>query len=177
MSDDFFNFPSFYDYVAACGEYHHFAEVGVYTGASVVYLADLLRKRNTPWKLHAIDLWERVNAETDYERIIGPEIYDQFQQRITDNKLEGLIDVIHGDSAKAATMFRDRGLDIVFIDANHAYEHVVADIKAWLPKIRSGGMIAGHDICEPSCGVRAAVDEIFPAGYEIKAGCWFSVVP
>lgn len=45
----------------------------------------------------------------------------------------------------AAELFRDSSLDFVYIDANHTYESVVEDITTWYPKIKSGGVLAGHD--------------------------------
>ncbi|NIL95924.1 MAG: hypothetical protein GTO62_01975, partial [Planctomycetales bacterium] len=35
--------------------------------------------------------------------------------------------------------------DWVYIDANHTYEGVLADLEASLPKVRPGGLICGHD--------------------------------
>ncbi|MBI2810490.1 MAG: class I SAM-dependent methyltransferase [Candidatus Melainabacteria bacterium] len=62
-------------------------------------------------------------------------------------------------------------LDLVFIDANHEYSHVKQDILSWLPKVRPGGILAGHDY-EPEIpmfsGVKQAVDEIF--GNKIMLG-------
>lgn len=34
---------------------------------------------------------------------------------------------------------------LVFIDGDHRYEAVRADVDAWLPHVRSGGMLALHD--------------------------------
>lgn len=45
----------------------------------------------------------------------------------------------------AANLFQNSSLDFVYIDANHKYESVVEDIETWYPKIRSGGILAGHD--------------------------------
>ena len=54
-------------------------------------------------------------------------------------------------------------VDFVFIDAEHTYEGVRDDIIAWSPKVRPGGIIAGHDYTpERFPGVVAAVDEAFP---------------
>lgn len=48
-------------------------------------------------------------------------------------------------SLEAVVQVPDNALDFVFIDANHAYEFVRDDIAAWAPKVRAGGMVAGHD--------------------------------
>ena len=48
-------------------------------------------------------------------------------------------------SVEAAAQIPDRSLDFVYIDGNHQFEYVVADLAAWTPKVKSGGVIAGHD--------------------------------
>ena len=63
-------------------------------------------------------------------------------------------------------------LDSVYIDADHCYPAVRADIAAWLPKVRPGGIIAGHDFWpEKFPGVCRAVHEAFgPTGFENPPG-------
>ena len=53
--------------------------------------------------------------------------------------------LIRKSSLDAASDFEDGSLDFVYIDANHAFEYVVADIAAWTPKVRDGGVVSGHD--------------------------------
>lgn len=54
-------------------------------------------------------------------------------------------------SPAAASLVPDRSLDFVYLDADHQFESVVADIRAWLPKVRQGGVLAGHDYeCQPN---------------------------
>ncbi len=36
-------------------------------------------------------------------------------------------------------------LDFVFIDGDHSYEAVLTDLCDWVPKIRPGGLLLGHD--------------------------------
>lgn len=63
-------------------------------------------------------------------------------------------------SLQAAALFPDEFFDGVYIDANHKYEHVKQDITLWLPKVRKGGVLAGHDywsLVDPE--VKTAVDE------------------
>lgn len=47
--------------------------------------------------------------------------------------------------SEATFFFGDRSLDLVYIDADHTYEAVVADINDWKVKVKPGGYIAGHD--------------------------------
>jgi predicted O-methyltransferase YrrM len=48
-------------------------------------------------------------------------------------------------SVEAAALFASSSLDFVFIDGDHSCAAVLADIAAWLPKIKPGGLLAGHD--------------------------------
>lgn len=67
------------------------------------------------------------------------------------------------DTVEAAGKFPDRHFDFVFIDADHTYEGVSRDIDAWLPKVRPGGRLIGHDYDRAKFrGVVRAVDERFP---------------
>jgi predicted O-methyltransferase YrrM len=63
-------------------------------------------------------------------------------------------------SMEALKKFEDGSLDIVFIDGNHRYKHVYDDIKGWLPKIRKGGYLCGHNFSEKNIGVVKAVNEL-----------------
>lgn len=58
----------------------------------------------------------------------------------------------------------DNSLDLIFIDGEHSYEAVKNDIEAYLPLVRKGGIICGHDYLEfnqPGYGVNKAVEEMF----------------
>jgi predicted O-methyltransferase YrrM len=81
--------------------------------------------------------------------------------------------VLRMGSLEAADQFEDRSLDFVFIDADHTYEGCRADIEAWLPKLKLGGVICGHDYSEGFPGVVRAVDEIFGDIVETQRLVWF----
>jgi len=57
-------------------------------------------------------------------------------------------------------------LDFVYLDGNHSYEAVVEDLDLWIPKLKPGGIIGGHDFYNSErpdykCGVQKAVSERF----------------
>ncbi len=50
--------------------------------------------------------------------------------------------------------------DLLYIDSSHTYEDTVAELAAWLPVIRAGGLAVFDDYQHPHFpGVRAAVEE------------------
>jgi predicted O-methyltransferase YrrM len=71
-----------------------------------------------------------------------------------------------------ASNYQDDSLDFVFIDAGHDYDSVTKDITNWYPKIKNGGIIAGHDY-HYDVGVYPAVNDYFK-GKTIKqmGSCW-----
>ncbi len=55
------------------------------------------------------------------------------------------VNIIQGYSPEAAIRFDEASVDFIYIDGMHTREEVEKDIRAWLPKVRPGGYIAGHD--------------------------------
>ena len=63
-------------------------------------------------------------------------------------QFQGIDDIAHveeGDSPLVAERFPDGYFDLIFIDGDHSYAGVIADLKAWKSKVRSGGILCGHD--------------------------------
>lgn len=60
--------------------------------------------------------------------------------------------------------------DFVFVDGGHLKEQVLADIKAWLPRVKKGGILAGHDFDAP--GVKEAVEKMFGDDYKVINTSW-----
>lgn len=54
--------------------------------------------------------------------------------------------------------------DFVFLDADHSYKGTKKALKMWVPRVRSGGLVAGHDYRQSYPGVIRAVDEAIEAG-------------
>ena len=60
--------------------------------------------------------------------------------------------------------------DIGFIDGDHSYESVIADVGCWKTLIRKGGLLLGHDYSRRFPGVVKAVDEEFGPNIDIFPG-------
>jgi hypothetical protein len=69
------------------------------------------------------------------------------------------IHLICEDSVTASKQIPD-GLDFVYFDGNHDCDHVLADIEAYYPKVRQGGILGGHDFRNSYLGVVKAVSEL-----------------
>ncbi len=65
--------------------------------------------------------------------------------------------IIRQPSQDAAKTISDGSIDFVFVDGDHRYEQVQADLEAWWSKIRLGGIMCGDDWEWP--GVSRAVQE------------------
>lgn len=140
-------------------------EVGSYLGRSTASIVETAEKNNI--KIVSVDLWE-LNAklfESYGSRV--PKL-KEFRKNVPSAK------IIQLESLTAAQCFRPKSLSGVFLDADHSYEAVKADIEAWLPLIKNGGWIAGHDYCFGWRGVKKAVKECFGRDYKrLKDTIWY----
>ena len=66
---------------------------------------------------------------------------------------------IRGSDADVVDLIAPDSIDAIYIDAVHTYDEVTRQLSAWSPKIRSGGIIAGHDFSPSWPGVMRAVTE------------------
>ncbi len=48
-------------------------------------------------------------------------------------------------TSEAAKLVPDNSLDYIYVDARHDYCGVREDLRTWWPKLRMGGIFAGHD--------------------------------
>jgi len=85
--------------------------------------------------------------------------------------------VVRLNSLEAAKIFPEGYFDLVFIDAEHGYEYMVEYIKTWLPLVKKGGLLTGHDYKQPRFpGVEKAVTEFFGKVEEANGFVWIKQV-
>lgn len=137
-------------------------EIGCWKGRSTKALA-----LSTPGKIYAIDPWEPYGCEEDVRQFLGrgwEGLHEDFLSNLKPEIDAGRVHVMRMRSVAAAALFVSEGrkADFVFIDGNHSYEAVRDDIQSWLPFLREGGIMAGHDYALDLPGVMKAVDELLP---------------
>jgi hypothetical protein len=161
-------------------------EVGVCFGKSVAYLAKGARARGLDITIYAVDPWgewaDTAHGGTSWPwpelRVAGP--FTTFCDQMLKHAPQDLeaIRVLRLRSVQAARVFDDSSLAMVMIDGGHSYEDVRDDIAAWLPKVRSGGLLAGDDFAPDFLGVVRAVKERFgEGGFEAEGTTWRHRVP
>ena len=155
-------------------------EVGSWLGRSVVYLAEYVLEQQKDIRIYSVDTWQGSNEEAHrkyIEEIGGSDaLYEQFLKNISPLPIDSIIP-IRKSSVEAAKLFADNSLDVVYIDASHNYIDVVNDIDAWLPKIKKGGIISGHDYSPDIWnGVVCSVNAIFGEDIKISRNSWIHEV-
>lgn len=123
----------------------HFVEVGCWLGRSASYLGVEIINSGKDIKLDCVDMWDIPNDSVliQEQAVIKGTLYFDFLHNI--EPLRHLIKTIRCDSAKAADFYADESLDFVYIDADHNYEPFKKDLEVWYPKVKKGGVFAGHD--------------------------------
>lgn len=61
------------------------------------------------------------------------------------SEFNGKFELMREHSASAALKIKNGYLDYVYIDGAHDYDNVIVDLMMWYPKVKEGGMLAGHD--------------------------------
>lgn len=140
--------------------YKTFVEIGVAFGG---HLERLLQTTNIE-KAYGIDPYHLFDSSTD-SFIWEGKSYDQSDYDdlfiYTKNRLSKFpnVEIIRKSSEESVNIFTDGSIDIIFIDGEHTYSGVTNDINIWESKIKSGGVVSGHDYNHPNFpDVKKAVD-------------------
>ena len=129
-----------------------FIEIGAYKGRSACYMAERIREMGLDVSFDIVDTFQG-------DVHIGvSDLWSHFSENLTRAGLLSCITVHRSSSVDAAKEFADDSADFIFIDATHTHDAVSQDIAAWWPKVRAGGLLAGHDY--PNFpGVNSAVND------------------
>lgn len=167
----------------------HFVEVGVFLGKSSIYMLDAIELSGKQIALDSVDSfgWGNANVLTMMDKCIAdgfiqfapppwlrPELAKgtpqiEIVRRLVDRAGFNPIPVL--GQAQAAT-YADGSLDFVFIDAAHDYADTAELLRAFLPKMKPSGIIAGHDHTPNFPGVVCAVKDVL-GNHARQLGCSF----
>jgi hypothetical protein len=165
FEEGYFTYPNLYSYIVRQFPTNsHFVEVGCWKGRSAAYMAVEINNSGKVIRFDCVDTWKGSLTEEPHQNDLSVKsgtLYEKFMSNT--ERVKHIITPIRGDSVSVASQYADDSLDFVFIDGDHRYECVKADIEAWLPKMKSGSVLAGHDYgwCED---VRRAVHEVLGEG-------------
>lgn len=141
----------FLKYLIEQNNYTTMAEVGVRDGRTTFFLLD-----NCPTlTIYGIDL--------DISKFYNRDIKEKYKNRLVP---------IQGNSSLVANQIPS--VDLVFIDADHGYIGCSADIREYKPKVKSGGILSGHDIDYP--GVNSAVKQYVKSFDVGPNNVWFTKI-
>ena len=171
IGEDWFTYPNFYSSVVrSFPAGSKFVEVGSWRGRSACFLGVEIHNSGKDIKLDCVDTWNGSEEHVGYDILENDGLYNEFISNI--EPISHIINPIRMESLKAVDLYEDESLDLVFLDASHKYEDIKADILAWYPKVKKGGIFAGHDYPTWTQVVRA-VDEYFPnKNFQVSENCW-----
>jgi hypothetical protein len=119
-------------------------EVGVWRGKTTVAI---LAGRTARLSVDCVDTF--MGSEEHQDTLKGASTRGDFEKTLSDRNMLNDVTVLQMTSEEASKTYADNSLDAVFIDAAHDYANVKLDILSWYPKLKSGGIMMGHDYPNP----------------------------
>lgn len=135
------------------GDYSHFIEINPEGGKSTAYMTKYFSEQKKNITLDVL-----INSE-NYEIINkNLETISSFYNPLINNK-------------NITSIYSDESIDFIFI-YHSSDEGLRDDILSWLPKVRSGGIIAGYNFFTEENA--RCVSEIF-SEFEVRSCCWYKI--
>ena len=168
--------PQYLELLEATPEKGIFVELGAYKGKSTSFIVTEMINRDRNIQFYTVDTFQGDSGSTDkkeveaYKQVNVSTMFEEFKQNT--KHLEGKFTTMVNYSDEAAEYFLDNSVNSLFIDAGHSYEAVLKDITVWLPKMKNGGIMSGHDYNSWE-GVKKAVNELLGNPDKVENDCWF----
>lgn len=150
-----FDFADLYaDRVRQAVDGAHFVEVGTYAGKSAAFMGVEILNSGKAIRFDACDTFDGVARKYfhDDRGYLDQEARRDEQGSLISDTLRNLapvsevVNVRVGDSLALAATYADASLDFVFLDDDHTTPHLLKELAAWYPKVKPGGVLAGHDM-------------------------------
>jgi hypothetical protein len=156
-------------------------EVGVWKGASTIFMAEAAKRLGLSSVIIAVDTW--LGSSEHWLRpqhfahlpFFGgyPALYYKFLSNVAREGLCDYVLPIPVASIGAAEILSrlEVTADVIHLDAAHDYDSVIGDLRAWWPVLAPGGLLIGDDyrLSGDWQNVRKAFDDFFqPLGIPIE---------
>lgn len=118
-----------------------YLEVGTWAGCSAFAASSLPNV-----KVFCVDHWAGSHGDRtlDLAQEFGSgEIFKTFRRNMG-RRFHKTVFPYHGFSVEVAKEWKIP-LDVCFLDGAHDFDNVTADINAWMPHVKPGGLLIGHD--------------------------------
>lgn len=139
-----FDWPDIYAaWAAELPDGAHIVEVGGFKGKSASFLATEIANSGKRITFDVVDTWLGSPEHRDDPDVRDGRLFATFLANTA--PVSEYIRPIQQASVEAAATYPDESLDAVFLDGDHSTQAVVDDCQAWWPKIKRGGILAGHD--------------------------------
>ena len=153
-------------------------EIGVWKGGSTVFMANHMKMANMASVVIAVDTWLGSSEHWLVDVYFAgmsilngyPANYQKFASNVLRSGVANNVVPLPIDSINASRVIRGANIlpDMIHLDAAHDYDCVLADLKAWWPLLKPGGLLVGDDYSTDGswASVRQAFDDFFgPLGY------------
>ena len=143
------------------------AEIGIFKGKMTF---EMLKRLPSITMYYAIDPWlwypdYKISVKTENQKRWNQKVMDRnynfFMNEMKDKGFQKKIKVLKMKGENASKSIPDGSLDWIFIDGNHGYEYVKKDCMLYIPKIKKGGLMSGHDYGLSTGQVDRAVNDVF----------------
>lgn len=129
-------------------------EVGCFNGSTTINYIDIVKKNKG--HVYVIDCFEGTPVPEHMKNnpdilndgtmacAYDPSTYDNFVENFS--RYKDMMTIIKGYSQDCIPNLPEN-CDIIYLDADHTYSAIKRDIELSIPKVKSGGILSGHD-CE-----------------------------
>jgi predicted O-methyltransferase YrrM len=148
-----FDFQDIYDFaIDRSSDGAKFLEIGGWFGRSSCYMGERILQSGKKITHYSVDLWNHSGHEAmghhETIRKRGGTMLAAFRSYMEEAGVSHIVNPIQGNSHQVHENFENESLDFIFVDGDHSWEGVKNDIVLWWPKLKPGGVMAGHDYFE-----------------------------
>lgn len=144
-------------------------EIGVYKGRTVCYLGLGARHGEQP-QVVGIDPWDLQDQRTQSReqqrlRFAAAGTRRVAERTVQQQGMRSHVTLIQGFSTQVAESWDGPKVGLLYVDGDHEAESVLADVRAWLPHLAEGPVIAFDDYgVTHNPGVAEAVNQLVEEG-------------